>query len=193
MVPRSLQKQLSNQHSNLDRFWSQLEPILDGFGGQDRAKLAPNRSKNPSSNQSKKWSPFGSLLGAIFIDFGFDLGAKMEPKTLILEPRSAQDPQTWSQDGPRTSNLQPRWHQIAPERLHRRIFINFGTDLSSFLIDFQGFCNPTGLILASISLPFCIHFCFWSLLPDHTPVCRSSHSSPNVEGRRWLAAGIFNT
>ena len=31
--PTSFQKQLSNQHSNLHRFWNQLGPILGGFGG----------------------------------------------------------------------------------------------------------------------------------------------------------------
>ena len=111
--------------------------------------------------------------GGFLPDLGAHLGAKMEPKTVILEPRSAQDPQTWSQDGPRTSNLQPRWHQIAPGRLHGPIFINFGPRLGRFLIDFEGFCNPAGLILASISLPFCIHSC----LPIQPQV-------PNVEGRR---------
>ena len=33
MVPTSIRKQLSNQHPNLDRFWSQLDSILGGFRG----------------------------------------------------------------------------------------------------------------------------------------------------------------
>ena len=116
-----------------------------------KIKLQIDDEKGSISNNS--WNGFRENWGSI-------LGAKMEPKTLILEPRWAQDPQTWSQDGPRTSNLQPRWHQIAPGRLHGPIFIDFGAHFGRFLIDFEGFCNPAGLILVSISLPFCIHFCF---------------------------------
>ena len=48
------------------------------------------------------------------MDFGSHLGTKMEPRTPILEPRSAQDSQTWSQDGPKTPNLEPRWPQDQP-------------------------------------------------------------------------------
>ena len=45
MVPRSFQKQLSNQHPNLDRFWSQLDSIFAGFWAsrwsQDGTKSLP--------------------------------------------------------------------------------------------------------------------------------------------------------
>ena len=116
---------------------------------------------------------FEIALGTDFSGFGAPLGTKMEPKTFIFEPRSAQDPQTWSQDGPRTSNLQPRWHQIAIGQLHGTIFIDFGPHFGRFLIDFEGFCNPAGLIWASIMLPLCIHSC----LPIQPQV-------PNVEGQR---------
>ena len=45
MVPTSIRKQLSNQHPNLDRFWSQLDFILGGFWAsrwsQDGTKSLP--------------------------------------------------------------------------------------------------------------------------------------------------------
>ena len=75
MVPTSIRKQLSNQHTPtwID-FGANLAPFWEGFGGQDGAKMAPNRSKNRSKNQSKKWSPFGSHLDRFLIDFGLQLG-----------------------------------------------------------------------------------------------------------------------
>ena len=53
IASRSLQKQLSNQQPNLDRFWSQLGPILGGGWG---AKLEPSWHKialkvNPKNDQ----------------------------------------------------------------------------------------------------------------------------------------------
>ena len=51
MVPRSLQKQLSNQHPNLDRFWSQLGSILGGFWGS-RWSQDGNKSVQKSIQKS---------------------------------------------------------------------------------------------------------------------------------------------
>jgi len=49
---------------------------------------------------------------------------------------------------------------------------DFGPHLDRFLMDFARFCNPTCFILASISLPFCMHFCLSSWLPDNTLATR---------------------
>ena len=110
-------------------------------------------------------------MARIFADVRPHLGAKMEPKT-ILEPRSAQDPQTCSQDGPRTSNLQPRWHQIAPGRLHGPIFIIFWTSLGQILDRFWRILQPSWL---DFGIDFAPIFAY-------TPVCRSSHRSPMLRG-----------
>ena len=64
MVPRAFQKQLSNQHPNLHRFWNQLGLILGRFGGQVGPKLGPNRFTSRSKKWSKKWSPKTSKKGA---------------------------------------------------------------------------------------------------------------------------------
>ena len=48
--PKSITKQLSNQHPNLHRFWSQLGSILGGFGeptwSQNRCKIDPKSCAN---------------------------------------------------------------------------------------------------------------------------------------------------
>ena len=79
-------------------FGTNLAPFWEGLGSQFEAKLAPDRSKSRSKKRSKKWSPFGSLLGTIFIDFGPNLGTKMEPKTPYLGAGIS----------PRPPNLAPR-------------------------------------------------------------------------------------
>ena len=42
MMPTSIKKQLSNQHSKLDRFWNQLGSILGGFGGPRWGEVGTN-------------------------------------------------------------------------------------------------------------------------------------------------------
>ena len=105
-------------------FRTNLAPFWEGFGGQDGVKLAPNRSQNRSSNQSKKWSPFGWLLGPIFIDFGPQDGPQEGVKTFIFESfwvswghlgakRAPRPPKTL-QRPPRPSPRGPQDHSKRP-------------------------------------------------------------------------------
>ena len=73
-----------------------LEPTWLHFWRGLGAKMGPNRFKNRSSNPSKNWSHFRSLLGSILADFGPQLGAQNRPRPGLLEPRCAQDPPNWS-------------------------------------------------------------------------------------------------
>ena len=105
-VPTSTRKQLSNQHSNLHRFWSQLGPILGVFWrprwGQVGTKSIPKSIFKSIIKTitfrialgldfdrlwAPKWPPRGAPEGPtneVFFTF-FALGA-------ILEPRSPKTP-----------------------------------------------------------------------------------------------------
>ena len=107
MVPRSLQKQLSNQHSNLDRFGSQLGPILGRFWGPRWNQVGTKSLSKSIRKMIKKtitismasrsifgrfWPQLGGRGGSDELGFRYflgswcHLGAKMAP-------RSPQTPQ----------------------------------------------------------------------------------------------------
>ena len=116
MVPRALQKQLSNQHPNLHRFWNQLGSILGGFWEPSWSQVVTKSLQKSIQKEINKndhlldrsWEQF-SLIWAPFWE------PRWSPKPPILEPRSAQDLPIWRQDRPRTSNLEPRWPQDPPK------------------------------------------------------------------------------
>ena len=74
MLPRSLPKQLSNQHPNLDRFWNQRGSILGGFGepswSQDRTKSL----QKSIQRMIKKMITFWMALEPDFSQFWLQLG-----------------------------------------------------------------------------------------------------------------------
>ena len=82
MVPTSIRKQLSNQHSNLHRFWSQLDAILGGFweprwGQVGTESLQQSIQKSIKKNDhpsDRSWVRFWSILEPFFINFlmGFE-------------------------------------------------------------------------------------------------------------------------
>ena len=136
MVPTSIRKQLSNQHSNLDRFSSQLGSILGGFWGPRWGQVGPNRSKNRSSSRSEKWSLFESLLGPILVDFGLQLdsqegapeiifqgfwgswshlGAKMAPRPSQEPTRAPKTPPRPLQEAPWERFWAPSWWIFDPK------------------------------------------------------------------------------
>ena len=131
--PKSITKQLSNQHPNLHRFWSQLGFI---FGRGLGAKMGPNRFKNRSSNPSKNWSHFRSLLGSILADFGPQLGAQNRPRPGLLEPRCAQDPPNWSQRHLLDAQTNPGLFEIGFSSILHRFSSPNGPHFHWFLIDF---------------------------------------------------------
>ena len=105
MVPTSIRKQLSNQHPNLDRFWSQLDSILGGFWGprwgQDGTKSLQKSIQKSIEKMitfwiasrsifDRFWAPTWPPRGVTFV-YKFDhlrflgptwghLGAKMAPR-----------------------------------------------------------------------------------------------------------------
>ena len=69
IVPRSLQKQLSNQHPNLDRFWTQLGPILGGFWGSKWGQVGTKSLQKSIFKSIKKMITFWIALGSNFNGF----------------------------------------------------------------------------------------------------------------------------
>ena len=103
IVPTSFQKQPSNQHPNLNRFWSQPGSILGGFRGSKlgpswhqiapKIDLKTNHKNDHLSDRS--WNRFWSI-------FGPKMGPKRGPQKSLFEvlgalgailgPRWPQDP-----------------------------------------------------------------------------------------------------
>ena len=125
IVPRSLQKQLSNQHPNSDRFRNQLGPMWGGFGG---AKMGPswhqiaaeidfqNYQKNDHISD-RSWNCFWAILGPNLAperrNFCLQIRA-FKVLGAILGTRWAQEPAKTPQDlppkcSPKT-NFKPQNH-----------------------------------------------------------------------------------
>ena len=114
--PTSFQKQLSNQHSNLHRFWSQLRRILGGFWeprwGQVGTKSLPKSifkviikmitfrialGTDFDRFSAPRWAPrggprnhFSRFLGLLGPSWGQD-GPKTPPRTPQDPPRTPQE------------------------------------------------------------------------------------------------------
>ena len=116
--PKSITKQLSNQHPNLDRFCTQLGSILGGFW---RSRWSQIRSK-----MSSRCNLFFILfLASFFIDFypnlaptwpqlGLQIHPKIHPRP-ILERKSEKNPTkmgpkliTFNQHEPKDPQSRPR-------------------------------------------------------------------------------------
>ena len=126
IIPASLRKELSNQHPNLTRFWSQLGLILGGFWGPRWGQVAPNRSKSPSSNRSKNdhisdrsWGRFWSILG---------------PK---MTPERGHQKSLFEVPGALEAILGPRRPQDLPKRALGPIFDQFWLIFQQILMDFR--------------------------------------------------------
>ena len=114
MVPTSFQEQLSNQHPNLHRFWSQLGPIFGGGVGRPSWGQVGTKSVQKSitkviikmitfrialgTNFDRFWAPrwaprggprnhFSRSLGLLGLSWGQD-GPKIPPRT----PKTLQEP-----------------------------------------------------------------------------------------------------
>ena len=89
--PKSITKQLSNQHPNLHRFWSQLGFIFGGVWGprwdQIASKIDLQIHQKIDHISDRSWDRFWLILGP------------------NLEPKTAQDPPSWSQDAPKTLQI----------------------------------------------------------------------------------------
>ena len=162
--PTSFQKQLSNQHSNLYRFWTQFGPILGGLGGP-------------------RWSQVGtkSLQKSIFkliiktITFRIALGADVDrlwiPK---WSPREGQNfhcsaflellGPSWGQDGPsprQDSSMDRFWSilgsKMAPKRGPQKSIFEVLGALGAILGPSWGQDGPRPLQDSSVDR-------FWSIL-----------------------------
>ena len=133
MVPTSFQEQLSNQHPNLHRFWSQLGFIFGGVWGprwdQIASKIDLQIHQKIDHISDRSWDRFWPILGP------------------NLEPKTAQDPPSWSQDAPKTlqigAKMGPKpitFNQHDPKYLqsHPRTppWTSFSLIFDRFLMDF---------------------------------------------------------
>ena len=122
------------------QFWSILEPTWlyfgGGFGGQDGAKMAPNRFKNRSQNRSKKWSTFGSPQNGFLIDFGLQLGGSRGVRWGSVGRLFGLLKLSWSQDEPKSS---PRSPKTLPRALLEPIFDDFGLQVNGFYTELEWF------------------------------------------------------
>ena len=113
MMPRSLPKQLSNQHPNLDRFWNQIGSILKWLWELIWSQVGTKSLQKSIEKVIKKMIAFCIALGTDFDRFGSQpeglgvrtrspfallfgvlvpLGAKMPPRPLQDPPRELQGP-----------------------------------------------------------------------------------------------------
>ena len=74
MLATALQKQLSNQHPNLHRFWNQLGSILGGFWEPSWSQVGTKSLQKSIQKVIAKMITFWIALGAILIDFAPNLG-----------------------------------------------------------------------------------------------------------------------
>ena len=99
MVPRSLPKQVSNQHPNLHRFWNQFGSILGGFWEpswhQIASKVDAQRYQKNDHLLDRSWNQFSSILASIW---GAFFVCKIGGRTHFLAlgtqdpPKTPQDP-----------------------------------------------------------------------------------------------------
>ena len=101
--PKSITKQLSNQHPNLHRFWSQLGSILGGFWGsrwgQVGSKWLQKSIKKTINKMITFWIASRSILGGFWAPTWPPRG---ETNLRILDHISLLRP-SWAQDAPKTS------------------------------------------------------------------------------------------
>ena len=128
--PKSITKQLSNQHPNLHRFWSQLGFIFGGVWeprwDQIASKIDLQIHQKIDHISDRSWDRFWPILGP------------------NLEPKIAQDPASWSQDAPKTPQIGAKMglghntcNQDGPKYLRSRPRTSSGTDFGRFWTSFS--------------------------------------------------------
>ena len=144
MVPRAFPKQLSNQHPNLHRFWSQLGPIWGRFWEPTGGQVGTKSLQNSIPKVIKKMITFRIALGTDFDGFWAPTWPpKAETNLWFLEHFGLLGP-SWGQDPPKTPQELPRHPPRAPKTLPRdppktpprgllgQIFNDFGPQLGGF-------------------------------------------------------------
>ena len=156
MEPRSLPKQVSNQHPNLHRFWNQFGFILGGFWEpswyQMASKVDAKRYQKNDHLLNRSWKQFSSILGSIWeAKFAFEIGLRSHFVALGTQDSSktpqdpSQDRFLKPQDPPNTPILGAKIYQKSaqePSKLHSKLHVLFDHFLDRFLMDFWLTLDP---------------------------------------------------
>ena len=188
--PKTALKSMLQFMSIWEPTWTHFGRVLDVKMGPSWHQIAPKIDlqidDKYDSISDRSWDRFWSILGP------------------NLEPKSAQDLPYWSQERPKTP---PRPLQDLPKPTQEQSKIDpksksyFWSVLGSIFVDFSSIFNPK-IDQKSIKIDQKI-IPIWTdsgaQLVWFLNLFRSSHPSlpnePQVaegEGRRWLAAGVFN-
>ena len=150
--------------TNLALYW-------EGLGGQDGAKMAPNRFKNRSQNRSKKWSTFGSPQDRFLIDFGLQLGGSRGVRGGSVGRLFGLLKLSWSQDEPKSS---PRSPKTLPRALLEPILTILGSNLMVFIPNLNDFRPPT----------------WWILQPTNQPNSQSTNQPNNQPTKPYIQTSL---
>ena len=115
-VPTSFQKQPSNQHLNLNRFWNQLGSILGGFGGPSWGQVGTKSLRKSILKPIIKMITFRIALGTDFDRFSAPRWApRGGPRNHFSRFLGLLGP-SWGQDGPKIPPRTPKTLQEPPKR-----------------------------------------------------------------------------
>ena len=107
LVPTSIKNQLSNQHPNLHRFWSQLGPIW-GWVWEPRWGQVGTKSLQKSIFKTiKKMITFRIASRSIFGWFWAQNGPQMGVTNVYILEHFGLLGVSWAQDGPKTPPRRP--------------------------------------------------------------------------------------
>ena len=159
MEPRSLPKQVSNQHPNLHRFWNQFGFILGGFWEPSWYQMAPKvdaqRYQKNDHLLNRSWKQFSSILGSIWeAKFASQIGLRSHFVALGTQD-SSKTPQDPSQDRFLKASRHSQhphfgakiYQKSAQERskLHSKLHLLFDHFLDRFLMDFWWIFGPKAI------------------------------------------------
>ena len=152
MVPRSLQKQLSNQHPNLDRFWIQLGPIWGGFGGPRWDQVGTKSLQKSIFKTIKKTITSRIALGTDFDRFQAPTWPPRGVTFIDRFPLFWFLGPSWRQDDAKTPQEAPRGAQ---DSLQDRFWNHLGGFLVDFLLVFWLVWGSFRLLLFVVVLVCC--------------------------------------
>ena len=114
--PKSITKQLSNQHPNLHRFWSQLGLIFDGFWRPSWDQIGTKSVQKSITKVIIKMITFRIALGTNFDRFWAPRWApRGGPRNHFSRSLGLLGP-SWGQDGPKIPPRTPKTPQEPPKR-----------------------------------------------------------------------------
>ena len=126
-MPTSFQKQLSNQHPNLNRFWSQLGTILGGFWQPRWGQVGTKSLQKSIFKTIKKMITFWIASRSIFDRFWAPNGPQKGVTDLYILEHFGLLGVSWAQDG-------PRWPQDPSKTFPSTDFRRFRPPSSTILV-----------------------------------------------------------